>query len=402
MNLLREKIKNDPELREEIKLFSHALYAMSENDVGSLNTINKELNSETLKAFERDNEYLKEHEIEYQTKKYQLVDSLELKSNVSSTGSSAGEIGITLPPRINSELHVIAANQGFITPMCTVSNDIYDSTTRWFPSFTLQATPQARTDESADFSSSNSAFSAANNAVSPVEYGFRTLISDRVMMINSVDNDFAVNAFYQVMITLMYRTFDIHLMQYNIASTSDHVGLIKNNNIKLISPSATIASGAFNQGILEQLFDNIDYRIDRSRVAYLVSSGRRRALTGVTYDSVAPSSAYMKLAGDRWFDGILVKDVPTDIMPETLQLSSNRVTSVTGGTNATCICGDFSKVYVGMSPIKVKMSTESPNAFGTQQRELLVCGYFAHVLPYTDNETNTNTKPVFAKVNLAT
>ena len=421
MDSLQQKCYRDDYLREEVSLLATALYSLGKRDYQSLASINKEIVSERVKSLD---EECKKRQIRPEVAsdmKDDLQRMITERDNIATatTSQASGQFGTILPPRVASEMAILAANQGFITSMCTQSNEFYDNNTTWFPSMTLQAEPTLRPDQTSAIDSDDSDFSVRRSTITPDEYTMRTFISYRLGLLDKSIQANIIESMIRIMAGSLYRQFDQNLITRHGTSSGGFLaivnsqtstnGLINNLNVQQIIESSATNNSRLEEGpdisistITTLLHSDIDYRVDPSRLACLVPERILAASNTLLDDNVAPSSAYKKLAKDKWVDGILVKSVTRDILPTTLNarviVSGNSrtvsVTSLTGEDVYPIVFGDFSKVHVGMSPFFITASRDSPSAYPYQRIDLQVRAYFAHTVPYTKTTANTNSRPV--------
>ena len=421
MNSLQYRCLHDEYLREEVSLLAAALYAIGEDDKDSLKSINGEIISEKIRSLD---DFCSKRNYDPQVAsnmRDDLSKMLSERDNIArpTLTPATGEFGTLFPPRIASEVAALAASQGFITSMCTQSNEFYDNNTTWFPGMTLQAEPTLRPDQTSTINSDDSDFSVSRNYIAPDEYTMRTFISHRLGLLDKALQANIVESMIRIMASGLYRQFDQNLITRHGTSTGSFRavlnartasnGFINNRNVHQIIESSATHSSRLEEGpdisistITTLLHSDIDYRVDSSRLACLVPERILAASNTLLDDNVAPSSAYKKLAKDKWVDGILVKSVTRDILPITLAArvfvsGDDRTVYVTGLTGEDVypiVFGDFSKVHVGMSPIYISKDTLGPSSYPSQRIDLQVRAYFAHTVPYTQITANTNSRPV--------
>ena len=421
MDSLQQKCYRDDYLREEVSLLATALYSLGKRDYQSLASINKEIVSERVKSL--DEECKKRHirpEVASNMKD-DLQRMITERDNISTptTSQAPGQFGTILPPRVSNEVAILAANQGFITSMCTQSNEFYDNNSTYFLGMTLQAEPTLRPDQTSAIDSDDSDFVATRGYITPDEYTMRTFISHRLGLLDKSIQANIIESMIRIMASSLYRQFDQNLITRHGTSSGGYLaifnsqtttnGLINNRHVQHIVESSATNNSRLEEGpdisistITTLLHSDIDYRVDSSRLACLVPERILAASNTLLDDNVAPSSAYKKLAKDKWVDGILVKSVTRDILPTTLAarviVSGNArivsVTRLTGEDVYPIVFGDFSKVHVGMSPFFITASRDSPSAYPYQRIDLQVRAYFAHTVPYNKSTDNTNSRPV--------
>ena len=440
---------NNQDVQDGLEYVRQQFVAFIEDDKDSLISVQKDYQAKNLEHFEENYGFFKKHnEPHYDKLKgdYEAFlrneqANFEKKSNISSSGATAGQIGITFPQMVDKELIAMYHDKLYVLNYFTQEPMIPNSREFLIPQIVNLGIAGVRMTETEAYRGLTNAggFTSAGDAtlegttVSVRDYGIGMGISYRAEYLSRTYANDNMQKLLETLVGNTLYAIEFDAINYGVnlpvtdalttsnanAATSTN-GLAYNSNVAPIgfsgepAPAGTVATttyGAdysatnagvvrdpFNEGHIAEMKSYLDYRAQpKSSVLLLSSTPVRNFSTIRARDLITSQQMMLGRAGsstdfrDLYYLDTPIRRMPQDLMPEDLKRDTAGVlryrrpaeTLTSTANMSVAIYGDLSKVHCGMTPTRIVSSLE--NAFPSQQKSILVQKYFGMCVPYKYN-----------------